>query len=364
MDSTHTFQFGTKQLTPDEMFEGFFLDLIPQSIRKEMVEVFDFKYAHVIVFPIATFDQLMEAMKWVSVRRLLDKPIVFSFLRENIDPQEVEIFTTLAQQLTNCSVLVNGHTAHKCEAIPIIPVDTFLFNELPSPHKKPPIKVAPITIFAGSMLDRFHRAYTIARCDKQGLSDAIFATYQWNDTIRDHVYEMAKQHPKGEDVITAIDNGVFKQNLVDGDGRPTDDVSSIYSKRWEFAITPQLQCCHLNVVMETRPCASVLTEKSYKPIRAGIPHVWMAHQYVAPWLVSQGYELYPTIDYMFDDHPFVFDRIDEMVDRVLVSVADGLDPRDPAIAKHNLDAIKANTQLWQELPPDELCRTLLPNRQV
>lgn len=364
LDSTHAFQQTEKKLTPDQMFRGFFLDLIPSSIRVELTEVHDFKYAHVIVFPIATFDQLLQAMKWVTDRSLLNKPIVFSYLRENIDPHEEWPLAVASWDLKNCTLLVNGHHPQHFGMLPVIAVDTFLFNELPSAHKKPPVDVAPITIFAGSMLDRFERAYLIARCDMRGLSDTIFATYKWDNTIRDHVYKMARQHPKGSDVVTAIDNGVFKQSLVDGDGHLIDNADDLYTKRWEFAITPQLQCSKLNVALETRPWSPTLTEKSYKPIRAGVPHVWMAHRHVAPWLVSQGYRLYPSIDYTFDDQPTVFDRIDELVDRVLVSVADGLDPRDPEIAKHNQDAIKANTHLWQEFPPDELCRALLPNRQI
>ncbi len=362
LESTHTFQQTAKDLSPLNMFRGFFRDLLPTDISTRMVQTQSLGQADVVVFPCVTFDQLIQAIGCVT-KYHIKRPVVFSYLRENIDPHEVWPLNIAAQGLKNCTLLVNGFKVDF--NFPTVAVDTFLGSELPRISEVPNPNPQPVTIFAGSMQDRLERAYVITRCAESGLMDNIFATYMWDDTIRDNIYALAKgAFDHGKQVIAAIDNGVFKQNLVDGNGAPIVNPADLYNRRWEFDITPQMRDCRLNIALETRPWMHSITEKTYKPLRAGVPHVWMAVKNLLPWLKLQGYTPYPLINYEFDAANNTYDRIDRMVDGPIADVVDGLDPRDPFIADRNKQTVSANSELWNIIPSNDLLRTLLPNRPV
>lgn len=81
------------------------------------------------------------------------------------------------------------------------------------------------------------------------------------------------------------------------------NISDLYKKSIEWRVPDIFYSALINVVFETRPYAwayGSLTEKTWKPIMAGIPFIWISFPHHMRYLKSLGYKFYSFIDYGFD----------------------------------------------------------------
>ena len=80
------------------------------------------------------------------------------------------------------------------------------------------------------------------------------------------------------------------------------NISNLYRSA-EWRVPDIFYSALINVVFETRPYAwahGSLTEKTWKPIMAGIPFIWISFPHHMQYLKSLGYKFYSFIDYGFD----------------------------------------------------------------
>lgn len=80
-------------------------------------------------------------------------------------------------------------------------------------------------------------------------------------------------------------------------------VFDLYRSKVEWRVPDIYYSALINVAFETRPYAwahGSLTEKTWKPIMAGIPFIWISFPYHMQYLKSLGYRFYSFIDYGFD----------------------------------------------------------------
>ena len=81
------------------------------------------------------------------------------------------------------------------------------------------------------------------------------------------------------------------------------NISDLYKLSIEWRVPDIFYSALINVVFETRPYAwayGSLTEKTWKPIMAGIPFIWISFPHHMRYLKSLGYKFYSFIDYGFD----------------------------------------------------------------
>ena len=81
------------------------------------------------------------------------------------------------------------------------------------------------------------------------------------------------------------------------------NISKLYKSSFEWTVPDIFYSALINVVFETRPYARTygsLTEKTWKPIMAGIPFIWISFPHQMKYLQSLGYKFYSFIDYTFD----------------------------------------------------------------
>ena len=80
-------------------------------------------------------------------------------------------------------------------------------------------------------------------------------------------------------------------------------IELLYERGREWIITDEVASTLINIVFETRPNDwgySSLTEKTWKPIIAGMPFIWVSFRGTKPYLEKQGYKFHNFIDYSFD----------------------------------------------------------------
>lgn len=334
---SHSFQGVSRVLAPFEQYDAFFYDLLPRSIQWQIEQVDNIDKATCVVYPVADFEQVIEAATHIRNTRPPCTTLI-SYIREHIDPQERSILAFMLRNTPdNCYLLLNGYSnpfPMRPEFSKVIHLDTFVGMY----HRVSPFKswARRISMLAGALENRLERAYTIAKCHELGIAQDMTITSIYNDRVRDNLLDLVKEVPRAGIVKTAIESGVFRHHLVDRDGLVIDPAHThtLYTNGHEFHVPPQVTQSVLNVVLETRWWAPSVTEKIFKPIVAGVPFVWFGYPNIGEYLHSHGYKQYDAIDYKFDTLEHPYNRIDAMLDQVAL-VADGWDPRDAPISRHN-----------------------------
>ena len=105
---------------------------------------------------------------------------------------------------------------------------------------------------------------------------------------------------------------IFKNRTYDYKGDLMDDNRLPYD--WD---TPsQVFKSLINVIFESRPEVQSITEKTYKPLMWGQPHLWHAYPNTKKYLEEQGYNFYPWIDYSFDECEDQVERLSMLFDEI------------------------------------------------
>lgn len=361
MSSAHQFQLGRRMLPAQELFNDFFMYLAPDWLFNSIQQT-SLSDADVVVFPAASFANVMEAIYLAkSMREYGDqRPMVVSYIREHIDPQEVFVIQRLLKD-TTITLLVNGLTprTNGVDLPNTIALDAFIAMPVTRSSSDDTTRYK-MSVLAGSLRDRIERVYFIAKCAEVGVLDDMFITYNFNDSIERNIWSLITERTKI--ISTALDVGAFKYNLVNRLGQPIkpEFADTIYTLGDEFHIPPQVINSDFHVVLETRPWASSITEKFYKPLIARVPFVWFACPGLFSWYVNQGYIPHSQINYRFDSIEDKFDRIDAIVEEVVVPIIEGSvkvdTPEDHHICRRNEVIFLHNRAKYDETINPDLLR--------
>ena len=103
---------------------------------------------------------------------------------------------------------------------------------------------------------------------------------------------------KNKKIIEDNKRKIFKRKLFYETGKEV--TGEVRANIWYQTPTQFLDSA-VQLIIESRFGAASITEKTYRPLAAGQPFIWMAKEKLKPYLESLGYEFYSWIDYSFDN---------------------------------------------------------------
>ena len=108
-----------------------------------------------------------------------------------------------------------------------------------------------------------------------------------------------------------LDDEILETFIV-GDNRKLKNVRDLYDKGYENRLPVAALESHVHIVLETRyKDQQSLTEKTFKPLMAGIPFLVLVSQNITKTLTDMGFVLYDEVfDYSYDFAEDWRERID------------------------------------------------------
>lgn len=163
-------------------------------------------------------------------------------------------------------------------------------------YNKPVEKTKKFSIVTG-MLIRDSRVSFVLRLIRDNLHNhpEILFTKIMGKNIRPHHIPSEELKEIYEKNKSYIEEDTFLEDNM--------NISKLYNDSFEWRVPDIFYSALINVVFETRARSigyGSLTEKTWKPIMAGIPFIWVSFPHQMQYLKTQGYKFYTFIDYTFD----------------------------------------------------------------
>jgi len=163
-------------------------------------------------------------------------------------------------------------------------------------YNKPIEKTKKFSIVTG-MLIRDSRVGFVLRLIRDNLHNhpEILFTKIMGKDIRPHHIPSEELKEIYEKNKSYIEEDTFLEDNM--------NISKLYRDSFEWRVPDIFYSALINVVFETRARSTgygSLTEKTWKPIMAGIPFIWISFPHQMQYLKSIGYKFYSFIDYTFD----------------------------------------------------------------
>lgn len=252
---------------------------------------------------------------------------IISYIRETIAPQEIKTLENVFEKhflkqnpnSNNLKIFLNGYkdiqySKYKNLFVVFSVFDhllrTYLNKKLVSKFKVlnkknifKKIKKYKFSLFVGILEGRPHRQLFLLDCFKEKIlqNDFFYNTVSFEkEKAIQQIYKwvLIKKSISFKDSIKFVED-IFKEKLYDVDGNVFDK-NKLYDKHLEYQIPHQMLDSYVNIVLETNIDCPVITEKTFKPIVAGVPFIWYGYHGILKYLESEGYKRYPFIDYTFD----------------------------------------------------------------
>jgi len=183
------------------------------------------------------------------------------------------------------------------------------------------------SLLTGMLKGRPVRSVFLYECAKRNLIDERFfysiICENKKNILEDFIYYEGDNkvlgNNKPEDIKFFLND--FVENKIyyeDGERIEDKDCYDIYETREEFKIPKQVIDSYIHVVLETEYDLDIkyFTEKTYKPLLAGLPFIWYGPKNSVQLLEKQGYKMYPFIDYSFDKETIQHLKIKKLVDEI------------------------------------------------
>ena len=378
----YSYEFNTSTITKqyNDLMEGFVYILLKRHciLKHKVFNVDSINPLDINVLAIPIPDRLVLIN---AITKLPDHLIqtcvknnikIVAFMpRETIDDSFKELLSTALSNKNidpqRFTIIVNGYG----------PINNFDFNNFVTPinvwdnilrdniethniyNNALPLvtKKYKFSTLAGSLNNRFFRVLFLAECYSRNLINESFfySIVSYNEVVDYlNITHKSKQYDKDVQLkINCFLNSVFEHKIYDESGKRLDSSFDIYgSTLTEFKIPPQVLNSQIHVVLETRFNEYSITEKTYKPLSLGLPFVWFGPKGLRDYLISEGYKMYPFIDYSYDNHSDPFDRVMLLVaeiERLNKLPLDIFVESSGHISQHNIDTFYKNTNHHYQL---------------
>ena len=145
---------------------------------------------------------------------------------------------------------------------------------------------------------------------------------------------------------------VLDHDFIDENTQKTtvDNLKTSLDLPFDKIIPTGLLESYINIPLETYPADCFYTEKTFKPILAGIPFISMCIPNFTESFTNMGFEPYYNIfDYSYENEPNIYKRISLIVDQLqLLHVEDNL----KKLVSDNIETIKHNQNQIEKISND------------
>lgn len=275
--------------------------------------------SHIKISMILQSLELIEFVKQNNFKIIIANPLEFINVshREEFKPACLKLFNLLPpenlQMVFNSYDYTNSHHKKPFDSY-ITHLDVFPYfmkirpekQEIFYPHKDFTYKMC---IPVGTTFNRPGRLDFIAELIERDLffNNDILCTVNVVDEEKERK-EFSKDilFKKNYDIINKNKDRVFRRKLFFDSGK---EVTGEITKTIWYQTPPQFLDSAVQLIIESRFATASITEKTYRPLAAGQPFIWMAKEKLKPYLESLGYKFYPWIDYSFDNIQYDDERM-------------------------------------------------------